>query len=188
MPSARTASPVTESTQAILTPANALASRPNSVNFSHTARTELVEVKTIHWYRPSTRPLTARSIWAGVRGGSTAMVGTRSGMAPCPRNRSTMASWLSLVWGTSTRQPYMARDSHQESLPRWDAPAPRAMISDPDMSAADAVQRGQCAVDGPLGRQGGTRGDRRRRLRRQPRFGQRGRRVGQVTGGGVQQQ
>ena len=49
MPSARTASPVALSTQAIRTPENARASRPNSVNFSQTARTELVEVKTIHW-------------------------------------------------------------------------------------------------------------------------------------------
>ena len=34
------------------------------------ARTALTEVKTVHAYRPSTRPLIARSIWAGVRGGS----------------------------------------------------------------------------------------------------------------------
>jgi hypothetical protein len=42
----------------------------------------LTEVKIVHAYRPSTRPLIARSIWAGVRGGSTAIVGTSHGMAP----------------------------------------------------------------------------------------------------------
>ena len=82
MPNARTLSAVAWPTQAIFTPENARASRPNSLNFSHTARTALVEVKTTHWNRPSTRPLTARSICAGLRGGSTAMVGTSIGRAP----------------------------------------------------------------------------------------------------------
>ena len=82
MPNARTASAVCSPTQAILTPANARASRPNSSNFSRTAFTALVEVNTIHSYRPVTRPLIARSIWVGVRGGSTAMVGTSTGTAP----------------------------------------------------------------------------------------------------------
>ena len=49
MPNARTASPVALSTQAIFTPENARASSPNSANFSHTARTALVEVNTTHW-------------------------------------------------------------------------------------------------------------------------------------------
>ena len=39
----------------------------------------MAEVKITQAYRPSTRPLIARSIWAGVRGGSTAMVGTSVG-------------------------------------------------------------------------------------------------------------
>jgi hypothetical protein len=82
MPKARTASAVAWPMQAILTPPKWRASRPCSANFSHTARTALVEVNTIHAYRPSTRPLMARSICAGVRGGSTAMVGTSHGIAP----------------------------------------------------------------------------------------------------------
>ena len=49
MPNERTFSAVAAPTQAIFTPENARASRPNSSNFSHTARTALVEVKTIHW-------------------------------------------------------------------------------------------------------------------------------------------
>ena len=69
------------------------------------ARTALVEVNTIHWYRPSTRPLTDRSIWAGLRGGSTEIVGTSDGMAPCSRSRSDISPAWSLVRGTSTRQP-----------------------------------------------------------------------------------
>jgi hypothetical protein len=68
--------------QAIFTPPKLRASRPCSANFSQTARTALTEVKMTHAYRPSTSPLTARSIWAGVRGGSTAIVGTSHGMAP----------------------------------------------------------------------------------------------------------
>ena len=49
MPKPRTFSAVACPTQAILTPENARASRPNSANFSHTARTALVEVNTTHW-------------------------------------------------------------------------------------------------------------------------------------------
>ena len=49
MPNARTRSAVAWPTQAIFTPENARASRPNSLNFSHTARTALVEVNTTHW-------------------------------------------------------------------------------------------------------------------------------------------
>jgi len=49
MPNSRTLSAVAVPTQAILTPENARASSPNSANFSHTARTALVEVKTTHW-------------------------------------------------------------------------------------------------------------------------------------------
>ena len=82
MPNSRSAPPVCSPTAATLTPANARASRPYSSNFSRTARTAFTEVNAIHWYRPVTRPLTARSICCGVRGGSTAMVGTCSGTAP----------------------------------------------------------------------------------------------------------
>ena len=49
MPNSRTLSAVAVPTQAILTPENARASSPNSANFSHTARTALVEVNTTHW-------------------------------------------------------------------------------------------------------------------------------------------
>ena len=118
MPNARTASAVASPTQAIFTPANARASSPNSSNFSRTARTALVEVNTIHSYRPVTRPLIARSIWAGVRGGSTAIVGTSTGTAPYARSRSLIAPACSLVRGTSTFQPYSGRDSHQDSRSR----------------------------------------------------------------------
>ena len=82
IPNARSAAAVLAPTAATLTPAKARASRPYSSSFSRTALTALVEVKATHWYRPVTRPLTARSICCGVRGGSTAMVGTSCGTAP----------------------------------------------------------------------------------------------------------
>ncbi|SKJ66951.1 Uncharacterised protein [Mycobacteroides abscessus subsp. massiliense] len=91
MPKARTLSAVAWPTHAIFTPEKARASRPNSANFSHTARTALVEVNTTHWYRPSTKPFTALSIWAGLRGGSTAMVGTSTGKAPYPTSLSLIS-------------------------------------------------------------------------------------------------
>ena len=118
MPKARTASAVDSPTQAIFTPANARASSPNSSNFSRTARTALVEVNTIHSYRPVTRPLIARSICAGVRGGSTAIVGTSTGTAPYARSCSLIAPACSLVRGTRTFQPYSGRLSHQDSRSR----------------------------------------------------------------------
>ena len=65
MPNSRSALAVCSPTAATLTPANARASRPYSSNFSRMARTALTEVKAIHWYRPVTRPLTARSICCG---------------------------------------------------------------------------------------------------------------------------
>src|SRR5690606_4831634 len=113
IPKARTASAVTGPTHAIFTPPKWRASRPCSANFSHTARTALVEVKITHAYLPSTRPLTARSICAGVRGGSTAMVGTSVGIAPYLRSRALIAPACSLVRGTSTFHPYSGRLSHQ---------------------------------------------------------------------------
>jgi len=78
----------------------------------------------------------ARSIWAGVRGGSTAMVGTSTGTAPCTRSRSLIAPAWSFVRGTSTRQPYSARDSHQASFSRCRAARPTVTTSVPDMPAA----------------------------------------------------
>ena len=62
-------------------------------------------MNTAHAYRPSTRPLIARSICAGVRGGSTAIVGTSHGIAPQVRSRALMAPACSFVRGTSTFQP-----------------------------------------------------------------------------------
>ena len=61
MPNARTASAVASPMQAIFTPPKWRASRPCSANFSHTARTALTDVKMVHAYRPSTRPLMCRS-------------------------------------------------------------------------------------------------------------------------------
>ena len=122
IPNARTASAVASPIQAIFTPPKWRASRPCSANFSHTARTALIEVNTTQAYRPSTRPLIARSICAGVRGGSTAIVGTSHGIAPYARSRSLIAPACSLVRGTSTFHPYSGRFSHQPSLSRWVTP------------------------------------------------------------------
>ncbi len=49
IPSARTASLLASSAQAMLTPENARASSPNSRNFSQMARTAFTEVNTTHW-------------------------------------------------------------------------------------------------------------------------------------------
>ena len=149
MPKARTASAVASPTQAIFTPANARASRPNSSNFSHTARTALTEVNTIHSYRPSTRPLIARSICAGVRGGSTAIVGTSNGIAPYARSRSLIAPACSLVRGTSTFQPYSGRLSHQVSLSRWataGADGEHDPAGEAERGGDEAVHRGRGGV------------------------------------------
>ncbi len=142
IPNARTLSAVACPTQAILTPENARASRPNSLNFSHTARTALVEVNTTHWNRPSTRPLTARSICAGLRGGSTAMVGTSIGRAPWPTSRSLISPAWSLVRGTSTVQPYRARLSHQFSLARLATVLPMVTTSGPANGPASSLPAG----------------------------------------------
>src|SRR3954465_3710220 len=135
MPNARTRSAVDWPTHAIFTPEKARASKPNSLNFSHTARTALVEVNTTHWNRPSTRPLTARSIWAGLRGGSTAMVGTSIGNAPWDTSFSLISPAWSFVRGTSTVQPYRARLSHQFSLARLATVLPMVTTSGPARGA-----------------------------------------------------
>ena len=152
MPNARTASAVASPTQAILTPPKCRASRPCSANFSQTARTALTEVKIVQAYRPSTRPLIARSICAGVRGGSTAIVGTSHGIAPYARSRSLIAPACSLVRGTSTFQPYSGRFSHQRQLVAgWRPPAPISTTSRPAKPSAAAtrlVHRGRSSCTG----------------------------------------
>ena len=115
MPKSSSAAEVCSPTAATLTPANARASRPYSSNRSRTARTAFAEVKATHWYRPVTRPLTARSICCGVRGGSTAIVGTSSGTAPYSRSRCDTTAACSLVRGTRTRQPNSGLVSNQDS-------------------------------------------------------------------------
>src|SRR5690606_31105856 len=140
MPNARTASAVTGPMQAIFTPPKWRASRPCSVNFSQTARTALAEVKITQAYRPSTRPLIARSIWAGVRGGSTAMVGTSVGIAPYARSRALIAPACSLVRGTSTFQPYSGRLSHQLSFSRSATPLPTSNTTRPVNPSAAATK------------------------------------------------
>src|SRR4030095_15264970 len=116
------------------------ASRPCSANFSHTARTALTEVNSTQAYRPSTRPLTARSICAGVRGGSTAIVGTSHGIAPYARSRALIAPACSLVRGTSTFHPYSGRFSHQLRLSHCAEPAPTVSTTRPVKPSAAATK------------------------------------------------
>src|SRR5215213_1932373 len=139
MPNARTASAVCSPTQATFTPANARASRPSSVNFSRTAFTAFTDVNTIQPYRPVTRPLIARSICAGLRGGSTAMVGTSTGTAPYARRRSLISPAWSLVRGTSTRQPNSGRLSHQDSRARLSTAVPTVATTGPVKASTPAV-------------------------------------------------
>ena len=131
MPNSRSAFAVCSPTAATLTPANARASRPYSSNFSLMARTALTDVKPIHWYRPVTRPLTARSICCGVRGGSTAIVGTCSGTAPRARSRSDTSSACSLVRGTRTRQPNSGLVSNQDRAAWAVTPSPTTATAGP---------------------------------------------------------
>src|SRR6185436_8999200 len=140
MPNARTASAVASPMQATLTPPKCRASSPCSANFSQTARTALTEVKTVQAYRPSTSPLIARSIWAGVRGGSTAIVGTSDGIAPYERSRALITPACSLVRGTSTFQPYSGRFSHQDSLSRPLTPEPTTTTSRPAVPSAEETR------------------------------------------------
>ena len=97
--------------------------------------TALVEVNATHWYRPVTKPLTARSICCGVRGGSTAIVGTSSGTAPYSRSRSETTEACSLVRGTSTRQPNSGLVSYQENLFCAAAAAPTTATAPPRVVA-----------------------------------------------------
>src|SRR5580700_1730785 len=131
MPNSRSALAVWSPTAATFTPANARASSPYSSNFSLIARTALTEVNPIHWYRPVTRPLTARSICCGVRGGSTAIVGTCSGTAPLARSRSQTSSACSFVRGTSTRQPNSGLVSYQDRADCAETPSPTTATAGP---------------------------------------------------------
>src|SRR5450432_1885651 len=137
MPNARSAADVCSPTAAIFTPANARASRPYSSNFSRTARTALTDVKATHWYRPVTRPLTALSICCGVRGGSTAIVGTSSGTAPYSRSRCDTTAACSLVRGTSTRQPNSGLVSNHDSRSRAATTSPTIAMAEPLVLASD---------------------------------------------------
>jgi len=74
---------------------------------------------------------TARSICCGVRGGSTAMVGTCSGTAPLARSRSQTSSACSLVRGTSTRQPNSGLVSNQDSAGCDATPSPTTATAGP---------------------------------------------------------
>ncbi len=81
---------------------------------------------------------------AAVRGGSTAIVGTSSGLAPCERSRSDRIAACSFVRGTSTVQPNSARDSHQDSLLRPVTAAPMEITTEgafPTTGAASASIR-----------------------------------------------
>ena len=60
----------------------------------------------------------ARSIWCGVRGGSTEIVGTIVARAPYSASRSTMMPAWSLVRGTRTSQPNRDLLSNQDSVSR----------------------------------------------------------------------
>src|SRR5580693_2181255 len=135
MPKSSSAAEVCSPTAATLTPAKARASRPYSSSFSRTALTALVEVNATHWYLPVTRPLIARSICCGVRGGSTAIVGTSSGTAPYSRSRSETTEACSLVRGTSTRQPNSGLFSYQDILLFGAAVSPTTAIAPPRVVA-----------------------------------------------------
>src|ERR1700761_145756 len=135
MPKSSSAAVVCSPTAATFTPAKARASSPYSSSFSRTAFTALVEVNATHWYRPVTSPLTARSICCGVRGGSTAMVGTSSGTAPYSRSRSETTDACSLVRGTSTRQPNSGLVSYQDILLFAAAASPTTATAPPRVVA-----------------------------------------------------
>ena len=94
-------------------------------------------MKATHWYRPVTRPLTARSICCGVRGGSTAIVGTSSGTAPYSRRRCDTMAACSLVRGTRTRQPNNGLVSNHDSRSRAATASPTTAMAEPLVLARD---------------------------------------------------
>src|SRR6476661_5297995 len=81
----------------------------------------------------------ARSICAGLRGGSTAMVGTSTGAAPYARSRSLISPAWSLVRGTSTRQPNSGRLSHHDSRARLSTAVPTVATTGPVTTSRPAV-------------------------------------------------
>ena len=121
-PPLRSAAAVTPPTAATLSPAKARASRPNSSNFSRIARTAFTEVNPIHSYRPVTRPLTAFSIWCGVRGGSTEIVGTTCGDRAVlgePRDhRARPAPWCAARAPASRTAAWSRTRSRRRAAPR----------------------------------------------------------------------
>src|SRR3954467_968272 len=81
----------------------------------------------------------ARSICAGLRGGSTARVGTSTGTPPYPPSRSLISPAWSLVRGTSTRQPNSDRLSHQDRRARFSTAAPTVATTGPVRASRPAV-------------------------------------------------
>src|SRR3954453_22059868 len=81
----------------------------------------------------------ARSICAGLRGGSTAMGGTSTGTAPYAGSRSLISLAWSLVRGTSTRQPNSGRLSHQDSRLRLSTAVPTVATTGPLSASTPAV-------------------------------------------------
>jgi hypothetical protein len=73
--------------------------------------------------------LTAFSIWCGVRGGSTEIVGTTSATAPCSASLATIPPACCLVRGTSTRQPNSGLVSNHDALSRSPAASPTTAMS-----------------------------------------------------------
>ncbi|CAB4715979.1 unannotated protein [freshwater metagenome] len=118
-------------TAATFRPANDRASRPYSSSFSRIARTAFTEVNPIHSYRPETRPWIARSICCGVRGGSTEIVGTSMGTAPCPRSSDMIEPVVSWVRGISTRQPKSDLTSNQSNFSRCATTSPTTTMPTP---------------------------------------------------------
>jgi len=81
--------------------------------------------------------LTARSICCGVRGGSTAIVGTSSGTAPYSRRRCETTAACSLVRGTRIRQPNSGLVSNQDSRSRAATASPTTAMAVPLVFASD---------------------------------------------------
>src|SRR5882757_8341185 len=72
----------------------------------------------------------ALSICCGLRGGSTEIVGTSSGIAPYRRSRSINGPAWSFVRGTRIRQPNSGFVSNQESASRCSTTEPTTMVAD----------------------------------------------------------
>src|SRR3954454_19997631 len=81
----------------------------------------------------------------GVSGGSPAIVGTSTGMAPYEMSCCDRAPAWSLVRGTSTRQPNNGLDSHHDSLSRCLTTSPTTTRASPTI--ADASRSTVSSVD-----------------------------------------